>query len=247
MKASVRGPIWTGPASTEITSLPLDFEHLQGVIATSGHGIEQRTSVVLDSALDQHLVRQSEAEEMNAPSFADALIVQALGGGSSGVQGSITSGTGKIVVCDGETVGRKKGTRPPTGRPGLPQQTDSHSDRSEAVWQVGHDCGVSDYAQPVAPAQFGQSVECNGAASPTASASSRVCSPTCPRDIPDGGRINTISDGISPFRHLLRHFRQLNNGNSQAVRSGNDNTLAPRCACSRKSAQACIIFVRAFK
>jgi hypothetical protein len=32
--------------------------------------------------------------------------------------------------------------------------------------------------------------------------------------------------------------------NSQAVRSGNDSTFAPRWVCSRKSAQSCIIFAR---
>jgi len=82
----------------------LGFEHLQGVVATE-HRIEQRAFVGLDSPLDQHFIGQSEAEEMNAPSFADALVVQALGGSGGGVQGRITSGTREIVLSDGETVG----------------------------------------------------------------------------------------------------------------------------------------------
>ena len=38
------------------------FEHPQGVLATAGHGVEQVASIVLEGSLDQHFVRQSEAE-----------------------------------------------------------------------------------------------------------------------------------------------------------------------------------------
>jgi hypothetical protein len=44
------------------------------------HRVEEYVFFGLDSPLDRHFVCQSETKKMNAPSFANALVVQTLGG-----------------------------------------------------------------------------------------------------------------------------------------------------------------------
>jgi hypothetical protein len=83
----------------------LGFEHLQSILAALEHRVEEYASIGLDSPLDRYFVCQRETEEMNAPSFANALIVQTLGGCGGGIQGRITRGAGEIVLRDSEAVG----------------------------------------------------------------------------------------------------------------------------------------------
>jgi hypothetical protein len=61
---------------------------------------EEYAPIELNSPLDRHFVGQSETEEMSATPFADALVVQTLGGGGGGVQRGITRSAGKIVIRD---------------------------------------------------------------------------------------------------------------------------------------------------
>jgi hypothetical protein len=127
-----------GPSIDRNELSTFGFEDPQSVLATSGHGFEQVPSIVLEGTLDQHFVRQSEAKQMNAASFADAFVVKAFGCCSGGVQGCVASGAREIVLSEGETIRRKKGTRPPIGRSGLTQKRNCHPNRSEALWQCGY-------------------------------------------------------------------------------------------------------------
>jgi hypothetical protein len=104
--------------------------------------------------LDQDFVRQSEAEEMNTPSLADTLVVQALGRGRGGVQCRIRRGAREIVFSDSETVGRKKRTRPPGRGSGLPQKPDSHPEHSEAERQFEHVGAVFKNTQSIVAHEF---------------------------------------------------------------------------------------------
>lgn len=99
---SVSNLDWPSVDRDDLSLLGLDDLHR--VLAPHWHPVKQRSPLILNRASDEHLVRQSEAEQMDATSFTYPLIMQPLGGGVGCAQRRITKRARKVILTDGKAV-----------------------------------------------------------------------------------------------------------------------------------------------